>query len=286
MIMDETTSEATEQQPATNTDPMDSLDADVAKMHSEYEGGEEAAPVDGAETAQQPEEPQQPQGWEEKYNTLNETHTRSSQEVRQWFGEHFDTEDKYSAFVDWSKHYGGGGPAPAQVADEPADVEAEEDDIFVTVDQNQESLKTMRTEVDAMKRAHSIQSANKAIAIADAEATRLAGIYPTVAGERGRRAMMKVAIANMDQGLDYSLEVAAKELQSLYGDRAAQAPAPGTAIQKTIPTVIRGGGAGQSAAVRDADPREAAWYSEESIKSMDVFDLINRDTRGEFGIRH
>jgi len=280
--MEDTTQTTEQSQP--DVDPMDALDADVSQMRADQEAPQETATEPGG---QQPTDA--PQSWEQKHVELEAQVSKERQEVRQWFGTHFNDRAKYEAFAEWSKNYESGGVAqPAAPDVEPTaepGFEADDEDIFVTVDQNKAKMAEMERQLADMQRTRQIQTQQQVLADTEAEAVALGEKYPAVATEQGRTMMMQIALATIDSG--GTMEAAAKKIQALVGDiPQAETPAqPAAQVAPTpIPTAISGGGSGRSAVVAEGDAREANWYNAKNIDSMEMFDLINSDTRKDFGM--
>ena len=273
--------EDTTQTTAPDVDPIDQLEADVQAMTGAASAAEPAAePVAEAEPTANPE------SWEQRYSELEGTVAKERQEVRQWFGGHFNSREKYEAFAAWSQNYDSGQPAAPVTPQAPAEPEAmadEDDDVFATIDNNKARMLQMEKQLAEMQRARELQTQQQVIAQTEAEADELALKYPAVANPAGRRMMMQIALATIDQG--GTMEQAAKQLQAMTGTAAPQNGTPTQGVRQ-VPTSINGGGAGRSVAVQDGDSREADWFNKENLDSMDVFDVIMRDSRKEFGIPH
>lgn len=278
--MEDTTQTTEQSQP--DVDPMDALDADVSQMLSGQEAPQEVATEP---EGQQPTDA--PQSWEQKHVELETQVSKERQEVRQWFGTHFNDRAKYEAFAEWSKSYESGGVAqPAAPDVEPAaesDLEADDEDIFATVDQNKAKMAHMERQLADMQRTSQIQTQQQIITQTEEEAVALGEKYPAVATPQGRTMMMQIALATIDNG--GTMEHAAKKIQALTGN-IPQAESPAQPVAQVIPTAISGGGSGRSAAVVEGDAREANWFSANNIDSMELFDIIAADTRKDFGIRH
>jgi len=253
---------------------MDSLDADVAEINQQ-EANRNTEPAVEEPTAEPAVEPE---NWENRYNQLEQKTSHREKEMRTWLGQHFDSEEKYAAFQEWSKTYGSTQTPAPTLEDEEI---GEEEDIFTRVDTHAQKVANMEKQLSEIASAREAQEIKRHVNEIEQEATALAEQYPVVATKEGREAMMRLAYADGQQGGDSNLETAAKMLQSLHGTASPQTAAPQTRPQ---PTVMRGGGLGKSAVVSDSDPREKEWYSKDSIDSMDIFERIGMDTGKEFGI--
>jgi len=274
--MEDTTETTTETTPA-DVDPIDALHDDLAAMQAP----EEVAPEEVAP------EPEAPAGWETRGPELEAQVAKERAEVRQWWATHFNSREKYEAFANWSKDYDTGGPAEQAPPPELELGDMEDEDIFNTVDQNKARMAKLEQHVEDMQRTRAIQHQQTIVEQTASEADVLAQKYPAVATEDGRRMMMQIALATHEFG--GTMEKAAQRIQAVSGNNPQPqggGPALGQPPARQTPTAIGGGGAGRSVAVQDGDSRESSWYAKENLDSMDVFDMVMKDSRAEFGIPH